>query len=32
MQVIYLQDKAFYALIEEVVVRLREKHGDEKEK
>lgn len=32
MQVICLQDEAFYALIEEVVARLREKHGDEKEK
>lgn len=32
MQVICLEDKAFYALIEEVVERLREKHGQEKEK
>ena len=32
MQVICLEDKAFYALIDEVVERLREKHGEEKEK
>lgn len=32
MQVICLEDEAFYALIEEVVARLSEKHGDEKEK
>ena len=32
MQVICLQDEAFYALIEEVVERLREKHEQEPEK
>lgn len=32
MNVICLEDKAFYALIEEVVERLRDKHGQEKEK
>ncbi|RYC66941.1 helix-turn-helix domain-containing protein [Spirosoma sordidisoli] len=32
MQVICLEDKAFYALIEEVVERLRDKHNQEKEK
>ncbi|GAB4002153.1 hypothetical protein GCM10028807_60160 [Spirosoma daeguense] len=32
MQVICLEDKAFYALIEEVVERLNDKHGQEKEK
>jgi len=32
MQVICLEDKAFYALIEEVVERLREKHGQDEQK
>lgn len=32
MQVICLEDKAFYALVEEVVERLRDKQGQEKEK
>ena len=32
MQVICLEDKAFYALIEQVVDRLRENHKEEKEK
>ena len=32
MQVICLEDKAFYALIEEVVARLQEKHGSERER
>lgn len=32
MQVICLEDRAFYALIEEVVERLRDKHNQEKEK
>ena len=32
MQVICLQDEAFYSLIEEVVARLREKHSDDKDK
>ncbi|WP_375447192.1 helix-turn-helix domain-containing protein [uncultured Fibrella sp.] len=32
MQVICLQEDAFYALVEEVVARLKEKQGNEKEK
>lgn len=32
MQVICLEEAAFYALVEQVVARLRERHGDEKEK
>ncbi|MCK8491781.1 helix-turn-helix domain-containing protein [Spirosoma sp. RP8] len=32
MQVICLQEDAFYALVEEVVARLKEKHGNEQEK
>lgn len=32
MQVICLQEDAFYALIEEVVARLKEKQGHEKDK
>jgi hypothetical protein len=32
MQVICLQEDAFYTLIEEVVARLKEKHGDQKDK
>ncbi|GAB3732250.1 helix-turn-helix domain-containing protein [Spirosoma lituiforme] len=32
MQVICLEDKAFFALIEEVVERLKEKHGQELDK
>lgn len=32
MQVICLEDRAFYALIDEVVERLKDKHGEEKEK
>lgn len=32
MQVICLQEDAFYALVEEVVSRLKEKQGNEKEK
>lgn len=32
MQVICLQEDAFYALVEEVVARLKEKHGEEKGK
>lgn len=32
MQVICLQDEAFFALVEEVVERLREKNSQEKEK
>lgn len=32
MQVICLEEPAFYALIEQVVARLKEKHGEEKEK
>ena len=32
MQVICLEDKAFYSLVEEVVARLREKHDVGKEK
>jgi hypothetical protein len=32
MQVICLEEAAFYALIEQVVTRLREQHGEEKEK
>lgn len=32
MQVICLEDKAFYALIDEVVARLREKGGQEPDK
>ena len=32
MQVICLEEAAFYALVEQVVARLREQHGEEKEK
>jgi hypothetical protein len=32
MEVICLQDEAFYALIEQVVARLKEKTGQEKDK
>jgi hypothetical protein len=32
MQVICLQDEAFYALVEEVVARLMEKHGQDRPK
>ncbi|QMW05393.1 helix-turn-helix domain-containing protein [Spirosoma foliorum] len=32
MQVICLEDKAFYALIDEVITRLKEKQGTEPEK
>lgn len=32
MQVICLEEAAFYALVEQVVARLREAHGPEKEK
>ncbi|QMW01714.1 helix-turn-helix domain-containing protein [Spirosoma foliorum] len=32
MEVICLQDEAFYALVEQVVARLKEKSGQEKEK
>ncbi|RDB07847.1 helix-turn-helix domain-containing protein [Runella aurantiaca] len=32
MQVICLEEVAFYALIEQVVSRLKETHGEEKEK
>lgn len=32
MQVICLEEAAFYALVEQVVARLREAHGEEKEK
>lgn len=32
MQVICLEEAAFYALIEQVVARLKETHGEEKEK
>lgn len=32
MQVICLEEAAFYALVEQVVARLQEKHGEVKEK
>ena len=32
MQVICLEEAAFYALVEQVVARLKETHGEEKEK
>lgn len=32
MNVICLEEEAFFQLIEQVVARLREKHGDEKDK
>jgi hypothetical protein len=32
MQVICLEETAFYALIEQVVTRLKETHGEEKDK
>lgn len=32
MEVICLEEKAFYALVEQVVERLRKEHGEEKEK
>jgi len=32
MQVICLQEDAFYVLVEEVVARLKEKHGQEKDR
>ncbi len=32
MQVICLEEPAFYALVEQVVARLKEAHGEEKEK
>jgi len=32
MQVICLEEPAFYALIEQVVARLKEMHGEDKEK
>lgn len=32
MEVICLEEKAFYALVEEVVQRLKKEHGEEKEK
>ncbi|PSR55792.1 DNA-binding protein [Adhaeribacter arboris] len=32
MQVICLEESAFYALVEQVVARLKEKHNEEKEK
>lgn len=32
MQVICLEEAAFYALVEQVVARLKEAHGEEKEK
>jgi hypothetical protein len=32
MQVICLEEAAFYTLIEQVVARLKETHGEEKEK
>lgn len=32
MQVICLQEEAFYALVEEVVARLKEKHGHQQDK
>ena len=32
MEVICLEEEAFYALVEQVVTRLKEKHGEEKEK
>lgn len=32
MQVICLEDNALYALVEQVVARLKETHGEEKEK
>jgi len=32
MNVICLEEEAFYALIEQVVARLKEKHGTEKDK
>ena len=32
MQVICLEETAFYTLIEQVVTRLKENHGEEKEK
>lgn len=32
MQVICLEEAAFYSLIEQVVARLKDKHGEEKEK
>ncbi len=32
MQVICLEEAAFYSLVEQVVARLKEAHGDEKER
>jgi hypothetical protein len=32
MQAICLEEAAFYALVEQVVARLKETHGEEKEK
>jgi len=32
MQVICLEEAAFYSLVEQVVARLKEKHGEEKER
>ncbi len=32
MQVICLEEAAFYELVEQVVARLKEKHGEEKDK
>ena len=32
MQVICLEEAAFYALLEQVVARLKEQHGEQKEK